>query len=382
MNSPSDIYEFDKFRVDAVKRLLTKRGGEVVPLAPKAFETLLYLVRNPGKLLEKEDMMQAVWVDTIVEENNLNQSISAVRRTLGERQGEHRFIVTVPGRGYKFVAEVRRVEDGELSEPSAVAGGFSDLGIGISDFGFQNEDQKPKTEDRKPNEKPKTGDQIAINGEQQLTDKIRNPKSQIQNRKWLFGLIVFSLLGLSSLGFFLWRENTNPVANAPIKTIAVLPFKPLVLENRNEALELGMADTLILKLSDSEEIVVRPLDSVRRLALSEQNALMVGRELATEAVLDGTIQTSGERIRISARLLRTSDGKQLWAGQFDEKLTDIFALQDSISERVAAALQTRLGGRRKKRQTENVEAYQLYMKGRFHAARLIQPETAKAKSRF
>src|SRR6185295_11380884 len=112
MNAPpSDIYEFDNFRVDAVKRLLTNGTGEVIPLAPKAFETLLYLVRHPGKLLEKEEMMRAIWADTIVEENNLNQSVSAVRRVLGERHDEHRFIVTVPGRGYKFVAAVSRAPE-------------------------------------------------------------------------------------------------------------------------------------------------------------------------------------------------------------------------------------------------------------------------------
>ena len=405
----SDIYEFSEFRVDAVKRLLTKRGGGVAPLAPKAFETLLYLVRHPGELLEKEEMMRAIWVDTIVEENNLNQSISAVRRVLGERHDEHRFIVTVPGRGYKFVSEVRRIEEGEkgrkgeeeiindavmseegsasasalnLSEPPASAGGFADFGFRISDFGFQNEDQKPNTEYRKSNEKPKTEDQITINDAQPLTNEIPNPKSQIPNRKWLIGLIIFSVLGLSSMGFYLWRENAKPATAAPIKTVAVLPFKPLVAENRNEALELGMADTLISKLSDGEEIIVRPLDSVRRSVLSERDSLIVGRELNVEAILDGSIQTSGERIRISARLLRTSDGKQLWAGQFDEKFTDIFAVQDAISQRVAAALQTRLGSREKKRQTENIEAYQLYMKGRFHAARLIQPETAKGIAYF
>ena len=116
----------------------------------------------------------------------------------------------------------------------------------------------------------------------------------------------------------MWRENAKP-ADVPIKTIAVLPFKPLVAEDRNESLELGMADTLISKLSDGGEIIVRPLDSVRRSALHKADVLTVGRELNVEAVLDGSIQISGDRIRISARLLRTSNGRQLWSGQFDEK---------------------------------------------------------------
>src|SRR5829696_6256826 len=111
MNVPPKAYEFEEFRVDPLKRLLTRRGGEVVAVSPKAFDTLLFLIRHPGQLLEKDDLMQAVWTDTAVEENNLNQSISALRRALGERAGDHRFIVTVPGHGYKFVAPVHEIKN-------------------------------------------------------------------------------------------------------------------------------------------------------------------------------------------------------------------------------------------------------------------------------
>ena len=189
----------------------------------------------------------------------------------------------------------------------------------------------------------------------------------------IVGAMMFSL---SLFGFYSWRGNEKSVA-APIKSVAVLPFKPLAAESRNEALELGMADSLISKLGGGEAITVRPLSAIRRYNSPEQDSLVAGRELATEAVLDGTIQTSGERIRVSARLVRTSDGRQLWAEKFDENFTDIFAVQDSISEKVAAALKIRLGGAEKKRPTENVEAYQLYMKGRYHALNLTRAETEK-----
>src|SRR5829696_2540684 len=111
MNGTPDAYEFEDFRVDPLKRLLMRRDGEIVSLAPKAFDTLLYLVRHPAELIEKGVLMQAVWVDTAVEENNLNQSVSAIRRALGERAGDHRFIVTVPGHGYKFVAPVHEIKN-------------------------------------------------------------------------------------------------------------------------------------------------------------------------------------------------------------------------------------------------------------------------------
>jgi serine/threonine-protein kinase len=190
-----------------------------------------------------------------------------------------------------------------------------------------------------------------------------------------------SVLTLSAAGLYLWRGNEKSV-DRPIKSVAVLPFKPLVMENRNEALEFGIADTLISKLSGGDEVIVRPLSATRRYNSLEQDSLTAARELGVESVLDGTIQTWGDRIRISAKLLRSSDGKQLWAEKFDDKVTDIFVVQDAISERIAAALKIRLGGKKKNHSTENVEAYQLYMKGRYHIAKLTPPEIRTSIGHF
>ncbi|MBA4122505.1 MAG: winged helix-turn-helix domain-containing protein [Acidobacteria bacterium] len=353
MNEPQiQIYEFDEFRVDAAKRLLTKGDGEQIPLTPKVFDTLLYLIRHGGKVIEKDELMREIWTDSVVEENNLNQNISILRRVFGEKPGEQRFIVTIAGHGYRFVPEVRPILN---------------LGFGIADV-------KPE-EMISENETEKTDNQIT-NGEGRKTENkssIQNPKSKIQNREWLAAFAVLSIFALGASGFYLWRGNEKSV-DAPIKTVAVLPFKPLVVENRNEALEFGIADTLITKLSGGEEIVVRSLSAVRRYNSLEQDSLTAGRELGVESILDGTIQNWGDRIRISVKLLRTSDGKQLWAGQFDEKFTDIFVVQDSISEKVAAALKIRLGNRAKKHSTENIEAYQLYMKGRYLIAKGTPPD--------
>ena len=107
MNEPkSSIYEFAEFHVDAAKRLLMRSDGEAIPLTPKVFDTLLYLIEHHGVVLDKDELMQAIWPHTVVEENNLNQSISALRRVLGESRGENRFIATVPGRGYRGTFEV------------------------------------------------------------------------------------------------------------------------------------------------------------------------------------------------------------------------------------------------------------------------------------
>jgi DNA-binding winged helix-turn-helix (wHTH) protein len=118
------IYAFEGFHVDARRRVLSRAAGEPIPLAPKVFDTLLYFVERQGELLDKRALLDAIWPHVIVEENNLNQSISTLRRVLGERPGEHRFIVTEPGRGYRFVAAVREVSEAQLGDavhtPAAV----------------------------------------------------------------------------------------------------------------------------------------------------------------------------------------------------------------------------------------------------------------------
>src|SRR5215467_11094415 len=105
------LYEFGDFRLDTAKRLLQRLDGATVPLTPRVFETLLYMVEHRGIVLDKERLMEAVWPDSIVEENNLSQNISTLRRIFGETPGSHSYIVTVPGRGYRFVADVNEQTD-------------------------------------------------------------------------------------------------------------------------------------------------------------------------------------------------------------------------------------------------------------------------------
>src|SRR5215204_1939646 len=128
-NAHSEIYEFDKFRLDISERILW-REEERVPLSEKAFDTLCALVRRGNHLISKEDLLAEVWADAIVEENNLDKNISILRKVLGERSGNGKFIETVRGHGFRFVPEVREVGDGEKprrheaeanSEPSALA---------------------------------------------------------------------------------------------------------------------------------------------------------------------------------------------------------------------------------------------------------------------
>ena len=329
--SETTIYTFNGFRVDTAKRLVYDEGGEPLPLKAKAFETLLYLIENSGRVIERDELLSSLWPDTIVEENNLTQHISALRRVLGEKPDEHRYIATIPGRGYKFVAEVSK-QSNDIDDGSAIRvehAAATDL-------------------------RPGFGRPMLLAG----------------------SIFVLVLLGSS---YFYWSGGTKK--EVP-QSIAVLPFKPLVAGKSDESLEIGMADTLISKLGDIDGLVVRPLTSVRRFSSVDQDSIEAGRALGVDAVLDGSIQLADDRVRISAKLLRVVDSKQLWSGQFDEKLTDIFAVQDSISERVAAALQVRLAQQSRRHQTNSPEAYQLYARGRFHSFKLTPAEIAKGLEYF
>jgi TolB-like protein/Flp pilus assembly protein TadD len=223
------------------------------------------------------------------------------------------------------------------------------------------------------------------------TDEIGNPAAPEKLKKAkvtaqpqrVSRVIIAALLILIAgvIGFVLFQNaHRSSVAPAAIghKQIAVLPFKPLTAENRDQVLELGVADSLITKLSNSKEIVVRSLTSVRRFIGLDQDPVTAGRELQVNSVLEGNVQRSGDHIRVTARLVSVTDGASLWAGTFDEKFTDVFAVEDAISQKVADALALRLTGEEKQRltkhYTENTEAYQLYLTGRFHYAKLIPPE--------
>lgn len=330
----SEIYEFDGYRLDARKRLLTL-DGEPIALMPKAFETLLYFLEHAGRTMEKDAILRTVWPDTVVEENNLTQNVSALRRIFGEKPGEHRYIVTVPGRGYRFVADVRKSDGAPKSEPPS----------------------SESMPDTRPEPAP--------------PEQTRPP---FTSRRTSVAVAILALAVLAALVVYLSAPRPEP--NPVMQTVAVLPFKPIVEANRNAAMEFGMADTLITQLSKSDHLIVRPLNATRRFASLDQDAVDAGRILGVGTVVDGTMAVESDRLRISTRVVRVADGKQLWAEQFDERFVDIFTVQDSIARQVADALETRLATATK-HATESVEAYELYMRGQLHRARLVMSEVRK-----
>ena len=317
------FYDFGEFRLDAELRLLSlKADGRPLPLVSRAFETLLYLVQKPGELVSKPDLMRAVWPDTVVEDNNLSQSITAIRRALGERAGEYKYIVTVPGRGFRFVAAVSPSYGSEQAAPAEL--------------------QSPATP--------------AV-------------KSPARHRVLPYGAAACVVI-VGALAWFGWEQSRSPgIPN----TIAILPFKAIDPASADPALPLGMTDTLISRLRQVDGISVQPFSSVRRFASADQDARAAGRQLGVAIVLDGTLQRDGERLRVTATMIDVSSGRVMWSNQFHENFTDIFAVQDAIAARVTDALAVELSGaeheRLTKRYTNDAEAYQLYVNGLFQRTR-------------
>jgi len=306
MESGTREYECEGYRLSVHKRELRNPRGELLELPARAFDALVFLVEHRHEDIGKEQIMKAIWPDTIVEENNLNQAIYSLRRALGDSANGSRFIKTLPGRGYRFIADVTIV-DSAAQRP----GRAKLAAVGIA--------------------------------------------------------IVFAV---AALAWLLWPERAAP--RVPT-SVAVLPFKALLADQADPALELGMTDSLIAQISSIPGLKVSSLSSVRRFGAPTQDPLAAGKALAVETVLESSILKEGERVRVIARLVRVSDGQSLWAGKFDEPMSDILGVQDSITARVAQTLAPHLTAgtalAHVPKPTENAEAYRLYTEGFYNHQR-------------
>lgn len=311
---------FGDFVLQRSQQRVLLRDGSELGLTPRLFGALQLFVDHPDTLLDKDRLMQALWPGLVVEENNLSQTISALRRALGDEPAGRRYIQTVARRGYRFIAPVTALDDAE-PPPAAMPA---------------------------------------------VADPVVRPSRRLA----LAGAAVAAAAALAAAAF--WRAGSGPPARA---TLAVLPFKPLAAESRDELLELGMADSLITRLSLVPGLVVRSVASVRRYAGNEQDPVRAARDLDVDWIVDGSLQRRGDQLRVNARLLRASDGGASWSDSFDAQFTGVFDMQDQISARVLQALAPRLraagvaqglpdkplGG------TRSTQAYELYLAATRHA---------------
>ncbi|HEV8484863.1 MAG TPA: winged helix-turn-helix domain-containing protein [Blastocatellia bacterium] len=367
-------YEFGPFCLNAAERLLW-RDGETVPVAPKVFDTLVVLVENAGRLVTKDDLMSKLWPDTFVEEGTLTRNISDLRKTLGEAAGGERYIETVPRHGYRFVAPLR-----QLSEETAPLVVEKHTRTRI--ITEQHDDAEIPTWEGRPAVKGPQWSRLAVEEAETQdtaaeTAAVSSQQAALKRtaRPLKFAIaaaVIVSVAGVVIAYHYFGRSATPspPAVVGQIQSLAVLPFRSLNEEAKEDYLGLGIATDIITRVSQSEGLTVRPTSAVRKYVGGEMDALAAARELKVDAVLDGTFMHVGDQLRVSVNLLRVEGGASLWAEKFDDRFTDIFAIQDQVSQQVAQRLRLKLSpaeqARLTKRQTSNPEAYSYYAKGMYH----------------
>jgi TolB-like protein/DNA-binding winged helix-turn-helix (wHTH) protein/Tfp pilus assembly protein PilF len=334
------IYEFGEFRVDVAQRLLQlKAGSRTLPLSSRAFDTLVFFLEHPGKLLDKATLMAAIWPKLVVEENNLNQQISALRRVLGERPEEHRFIVTVLGRGYRFIAPV-----------SLVAGSATTLDAAPA--------PAPVWRPRLPAVALITALAVAA----LLTGVYALWRAHS-------GARVTGVPGeaLSQSGLPANVAPARAVAfSPPPHSIAVLPFVNMSGDKEQDYFSDGLSEELLNDLARINELQVAARTSSFSFKGKDADIGTIARKLNVGAVLEGSVRRSGHTVRITAQLNNAVTGFHLWSETYDRDLGDVLKLQTEIASAVASALKVTLlrdvasemttGG------TRNPAAYDAYLR--------------------
>ena len=326
---PTHLYEFENFRLDAGTPSLW-RENELVAVPPKALQILVLLVEKNGEIVSREELLEKVWQETFVEEANINYTISLLRKSLGNKK----LVQTVPKRGYRFTAEVKKI------------------GRKFGSRNFSNERNSARKIGRK-----------------QIFSDCRNEEKKTCcfgvccHYQFIFlnGFRLLFLAGKCSAKYFLRRTETS-------RRSPFCHLKILIKNDDENSLALGLTDSLISRLGSLKRFTIRPLSAVEKFEKSEKDALEFGRELKCDAVLVGTFQTVENRLRVNVRLLDVRDGAQLWTANFDETEADIFILQSKLALQVAGSLvETLTDADAKmlgKEYTENTEAYRAYLRGR------------------
>jgi len=334
-----EIYQFDRFLLDPAERILSCDGAPL-SLTPKAFDILICLVRNQGHIVTKDELLRQVWPDTFVEEINLAVNVSAIRKALGDSVQECRFVATVPGRGYRFVAEVRHPPN-------------------------QNGNEKPP--------------EIAQDcGAREVSSEFGNTPVVAAFRRRRLRLVIPAGLVLligALLASYSWRPEKATKASTPGEaSIAVLPFADLSQRQDHQYFTDGLAEELINDLSRVSGLKVVARSSAFEFRDRNEDLRSVGRKLGVSHVLEGSVRKERDRFRITVELTNTESGFQIWSQTYDHKINDIFAVQDEIAEAVSNALQIKLLGANGSsipptaRRT-NPEAYQAYLQGRYFQGR-------------
>jgi DNA-binding winged helix-turn-helix (wHTH) protein/TolB-like protein/Flp pilus assembly protein TadD len=321
-----EAYEFGAYRIDQTERQLL-RAAKPVPITAKAFDTLLLLVQRAGHLVEKSEIIETIWPDSFVEEGNLAVTIHMLRKALGDDGGDHKYIETVAKRGYRFVGEVRRTSLPILELPVTPVESHSAL-------------------------------------------KVSALPARLAWSSLNFVLRISVLTVIAVVAVFAFVRGWRPSeARTKVRSLAVLPFRNLNANPKQDYVGLGLADAIITELGSTGQVIVRPTSAVMKYGDSRLDPLSIGREEKVDAVLAGNIEVLSDRVRVTAQLVRVADGYLLWADTFAETPQRMFALEQEVEEKVAAPLAVSLAEDTKKNraklENQNLKAYQLYLMGRY-----------------
>src|SRR5882724_5500131 len=334
---PRHFYEFGRFRVITGDRLLV-RDQEIVQLTPKVFDILLALVENSGQVISKDSLMKRVWPDSFVEEGNLTQNISLLRKALGEGQNGHQYIETVARRGYRFVAPVHESRDGgpdstraDAAAPAAVV--------------------EPATEVTSESEPVSTSRAVGV---QYVIGSL--------NRHRRVSLATLLALVLAAVGIVYFTRGGKAVdgSSSVIESIAVLPFVNEASDTDAEYFSDEITESLVNNLSQLPKLRVVPRSVVLNYKGHETDPRKVARELNVRAVLTGRVHRRGDTLSIQVDLIDATNVAQMWGQHYDRRVSDILLVQEDISRDIFENLRLKLSVEEQKQ----LEAFSLYLKGR------------------
>lgn len=299
------IFEFGPFRLNPAERLLLREQAPV-PLPPKAFDALVVMVESRGRLLEKDELLRTVWPDTFVEESNLAQHISILRKALRDGEDGFQYIETVPRHGYRFIAEVREI--GGVAKDNAVS---SDSTSGA---------------------RVVTGDSESV-----------RPRRGLRNPTLALGLLVVLLAALI-FAVPLWRRSRVSGSEA-IRSLAVLPLQNLSGDAAQDYFADGMTEALITDLAKIPGVKVISRTSIMEYKNSHKRLPKIAQELGVDGIVEGSVLRSGDRVRITAQLVRGTTDQHIWAESYERDLRDLVALQDEVSRSIAGQIQKQIAPR-------------------------------------
>src|ERR1700730_5479789 len=319
------FYEFGRFRIDTAQRLL-RRDQEIVALTPKVFDMLLTVVESSGEVVSKDSLMKKVWPDTFVEEGNLTQNISLLRKDLGEGQNGHQYIETVARRGYRFAAPVHAVPARGIEASQSIDAVVHTI------------------EERSPGN---------------IKAGPRSKTSLTGHRRIFLGLLLVLVFATAGLIYFV-RANRSADTTNIIESIAVLPFVNEASDSDAEYFSDEVTESLINNLSQLPKLRVVPRSVVLSYKGRESDPRKIARDLNVRAVLTGRVHRRGDTLSIQVDLIDVANVSQLWGLHYDRKVSDLLLVQEDISRDIFENLRLKLSIEEQKQ----LEAYSLYLKGR------------------